>query len=76
MLKTFRKLPEQRQVNRNWHSYILYKYERSVKIVKNYSKLDLKNKLADLGLRIELMVQTPGILLRNKRLFSKLDSTK
>ena len=33
MLKTFKKLPEQRQENRNWQRYILYKYERSVKIV-------------------------------------------
>ena len=33
MLKTFKKLLEQRQENRNWQSYILYKYERSVKII-------------------------------------------
>ena len=33
MLKTSKKLLEQRQENRNCQSYILYKYERSVRIV-------------------------------------------
>ena len=44
MIKTFEKLPEQKQENRNCQSYILHKYERSVKIVKKYSKLDLKGQ--------------------------------